>query len=86
MAGAILFVRLAGATELLQGLEEVMQEKRFEPEWLADISVGEVRVQAGYYLKQLSMGEYEKPIIGMVSCFDYFSKGGAREGNWSARE
>ena len=48
-----------------------MQEKRFEPEWLAGISVGEIVFQADYHLKELPFGEYEQPEIGMKSCFEY---------------
>merc|ERR1719174_2824324 len=47
------------------------QVKRFEPEWLAGTSVGEALFQADYHLKELSMGEYEQPVVGMKSCFDH---------------
>merc|ERR1712232_1313573 len=63
-----------------------MQMKRFEPGWLAGTSMGEVLFQADYHLKQLSMGEYEQPVIGMKSCFDFLSKGEGQERDWSARE
>merc|ERR1719327_1017050 len=46
------------------------QIKRFEPEWLAGTSVGEVLFQADFYLKELSMGECDQPVVGMKSCFD----------------
>lgn len=62
-----------------------MQVKRFEPEWLAATSVGEVMFQADYHLKELSFGEYEQPVIGMRSCFDLSEKDD-EEAEWSARE
>jgi hypothetical protein len=62
-----------------------MQEKRFEPDWLAGTSVGEVMFQADYHLKELSMGQYEQPVIGMKSCLDY-SENETREKEWNARE
>jgi hypothetical protein len=61
-----------------------MQMKRFEPEWLMGTSVGEVMFQADYYLKELSMGEYEQPVVGMKSAFDFSEAKGRTE--WSARE
>lgn len=45
-----------------------MQAKVFVPEWLAGTSVGEVLFQADYQLKELSMGEYAQPVVGMKSC------------------
>eukprot|EP00444_Apocalathium_aciculiferum_P037649 CAMPEP_0183487470 /NCGR_PEP_ID=MMETSP0370-20130417/180455_1 /TAXON_ID=268820 /ORGANISM="Peridinium aciculiferum, Strain PAER-2" /LENGTH=794 /DNA_ID=CAMNT_0025680795 /DNA_START=69 /DNA_END=2451 /DNA_ORIENTATION=+ len=62
-----------------------MQMKRFEPEWLAGTSVGEVMFQADYHLKELSMGEHQQPVMGMKSCFDY-SKIEGFDKDWSARE
>jgi len=62
-----------------------MQQKRFEPAWLAGTSVGEVLFQADYYLKELSMGEYEQPIIGMKNCHE-LSAGEVCGKEWSARE
>mmetsp|Transcript_109818 Transcript_109818/g.189991 ORF Transcript_109818/g.189991 Transcript_109818/m.189991 type:complete len:1135 (-) Transcript_109818:126-3530(-) len=62
-----------------------MQVKRFEPEWLAGTSVGDVLFQADYHLKELSMGEYEQPVVGMKSCFDY-SEQGEIDKEWNARE
>jgi hypothetical protein len=61
-----------------------MQAKVFSPEWLAGTSVGEVLFQADYHLKELSMGEYEQPVVGMKSCFDYSEIGNSL--GWSARE
>merc|ERR1719343_1010764 len=63
-----------------------MQEKRFEPEWLAGTSVGEVMFQADYHLKELSMGQYEQPVVGMRSCLDDLSQGEGRDKEWNARE
>jgi len=65
--------------------EASMQVKRFEPEWLAGTSMGEVMFQADYHLKELSFGEYEQPIVGMKSCFEY-SHEDADSSTWSARE
>merc|ERR1719221_1306531 len=62
-----------------------MQVKRFEPEWLAGTSVGDVLFQADYHLKELSMGEYEQPVVGMKSCFD-FSFEENYDSEWNARE
>jgi len=62
-----------------------MQVKRYEPEWLAGTSAGDVLFQADYYLKELSMGEYEQPVIGMRSCFDYSWDEG-QDTEWRARE
>jgi len=63
-----------------------MQKKRFEPSWLAGTSMGEVMFQADYHLKELSMGEHEQPVVGMRSCFDFFSEEGGQGKDWSARE
>jgi len=65
--------------------ESAMQMKRFEPEWLAGTSVGEVMFQADYHLKELSMGEHEQPVVGMKSCLEY-SDVDADDTEWSARE
>jgi len=62
-----------------------MQVKRFEPEWLAGTCVGDVLFQSDFYLKELSFGEYEQPVVGMKSCFDYsFEEEHDKE--WHARE
>ena len=45
--------------------------KVFVPEWLAGTSVGDVLFQSDYHLKELSMGEYDQPVVGMKSCFDF---------------
>jgi len=65
--------------------KESMQVKRFEPAWLAGTSVGEVLFQSDYHLKELSMGEYEQPVMGMKSCHDYTDEEGIDK-EWSARE
>jgi len=62
-----------------------MQVKRFEPEWLVGSCVGDVLFQADYYLKELSMGEYEQPVVGMKSCFDLTWEED-QEKHWRARE
>jgi len=62
-----------------------MQTKRFEPAWLAGTSVGEVMFQADYHLKELSMGEYTQPVLGMKSCLD-MSTEKHEAGRWNARE
>ena len=41
--------------------------------------------QADYHLKELSMGEYDQPIVGMKSCFDFADMEGFGK-EWSARE
>lgn len=64
--------------------EGAMQQKRFEPAWIAGTSVGEVLFQADYYLKELSMGEYSQPVLGMTSCLDLDASSAGRP--WSARE
>jgi len=61
------------------------QVKRFEPQWLAGTSVGEVMFQADYHLKELSMGEYSQPVVGMKSCFDFTDEEGLDK-EWNARE
>uniref|UniRef100_A0A7S4UXJ1 Uncharacterized protein n=1 Tax=Alexandrium monilatum TaxID=311494 RepID=A0A7S4UXJ1_9DINO len=62
-----------------------MQVKRFEPAWLADTSAGDVLFQADYYLKELSMGESEQPVVGMTSCFDIAVAEGLDK-RWQGRE
>mmetsp|Transcript_96310 Transcript_96310/g.299362 ORF Transcript_96310/g.299362 Transcript_96310/m.299362 type:complete len:993 (-) Transcript_96310:72-3050(-) len=61
------------------------QVKRFEPQWLAATSAGDVLFQADYYLKELSMGEHDQPIIGMKSCFDIAVAEGLDK-RWQGRE
>lgn len=62
-----------------------MQMKRFEPDWLAGTSLGEAMFQADYHLKELSMGEYEQPVLGMKSCFDYSDLDDSQT-TWNGRE
>merc|ERR1719453_2630378 len=64
--------------------EAQWQVKRFEPAWLAGTSVGEVMFQADYHLKELSMGEFDQPVVGMKSCLDFAEEGCDAE--WRARE
>lgn len=67
--------------------KDEMQEKRYEPEWLAGTNVGEVLFQSDYFLKELSFGEYEQPVVGMKSCGDFSEVDDNRgEKEWSARE
>jgi len=61
------------------------QVKRFEPEWLAGTSVGEVLFQADYLLKELSMGEHEQPVVGMRNIFEMEQDEDSHQ-TWSARE
>merc|ERR1719440_425199 len=63
---------------------DAMQEKKFVPEWLAGTNAGDMLFQADYHLKELSMGEYEQPVVGMKSCFDYSALEGMKA--WKARE
>jgi len=66
------------------GNSSKMQAKCFEPKWLSGTSAGDVLFQADYHLKELSMGEYEQPIVGMKSCFDYSTWEAGKD--WHARE
>lgn len=63
-----------------------MQRKRFEPEWIAGTSVGELMFQADYILKELSMGACEQPVVGMKSVFDFFEHNNILDSEWCARE
>mmetsp|Transcript_27208 Transcript_27208/g.47191 ORF Transcript_27208/g.47191 Transcript_27208/m.47191 type:complete len:1295 (-) Transcript_27208:200-4084(-) len=71
--------------DLMQEKKDVMQEKRYDPEWLSGTSVGDVLFQADYHLKELSMGEYEQPVLGMKSCIDLAEDMADRKA-WHARE
>ncbi|CAE7505325.1 unnamed protein product, partial [Symbiodinium microadriaticum] len=53
-----------------QNLEKTPQKKVYEPSWLAGTSVGDVMFQADYFLKELALGEYDMPVVGMLSVFD----------------
>jgi len=70
------------ATSYIPYPESKMQVKRFAPHWLAGTSVGEVMFQADYHLKELSMGEYDQPVLGMASCRESDEAGD----EWSGRE
>merc|ERR1719282_2138769 len=47
--------------------DEPWQVKTFGPHWLKGTCVGELLFQADYHLKELSMGDFEQPVIGMKS-------------------
>mmetsp|Transcript_17853 Transcript_17853/g.33666 ORF Transcript_17853/g.33666 Transcript_17853/m.33666 type:complete len:1135 (-) Transcript_17853:138-3542(-) len=66
--------------------KDAMQVKRYEPEWLAGTSVGDVLFQSDYHLKELSMGEYDQPIVGMRNIHEYADGSELHPGTWSARE
>eukprot|EP00439_Symbiodinium_sp_Y106_P086985 s383_g37.t2 len=66
-------------------LENSPQKKVFEPSWLAGTSAGDVMFQADYFLKELALGEYTMPVLGMLSVFDW-SEMGDKEKTWSGRE
>lgn len=68
----------------LESVQDAMQVKRFEPEWLAGTSVGEVLFQADYHLKELSMGDSGQPVVGLKSSFELMEAEGSKQ--WSARE
>jgi len=64
--------------------KDSMQEKRYEPDWLAGTSVGEVLFQADYHLKELSLGEYEQPVLGMKNCNELCDQEDSDD--WDGRE
>eukprot|EP00930_Biecheleria_cincta_P003657 TRINITY_DN104585_c0_g1_i1.p1 TRINITY_DN104585_c0_g1~~TRINITY_DN104585_c0_g1_i1.p1 ORF type:complete len:1011 (-),score=231.74 TRINITY_DN104585_c0_g1_i1:65-3046(-) len=68
-----------------QNIEKSPQKKRFEPEWLSGTSVGDVMFQADYFLKELAMGEYTMPVVGMPSVFD-LSEIQNSDKTWAGRE
>eukprot|EP00931_Biecheleriopsis_adriatica_P086789 TRINITY_DN6137_c0_g1_i1.p1 TRINITY_DN6137_c0_g1~~TRINITY_DN6137_c0_g1_i1.p1 ORF type:complete len:1079 (+),score=262.27 TRINITY_DN6137_c0_g1_i1:107-3238(+) len=68
-----------------KNMEKSPQKKRYEPEWLAGTSVGDVMFQADYFLKELALGEYTQPIVGMMSVFDW-SETLDLQRQWSGRE
>lgn len=68
-----------------QNLEKTPQKKVYEPSWLAGTSVGDVMFQADYFLKELALGEYEMPVAGMLSVFDW-SELSDKERTWAGRE
>jgi len=65
--------------------DRVTQVKHFDPEWLMGTAAGEVMFQADYHLKELSMGEYEQPVVGMRSMAAHSDEEHASAG-WNARE
>lgn len=66
-------------------LKHTMQIKRFEPHWLKSTAVGDVLFESDYHLKELSLGEYSQPVVGMKSCFDH-SETESFDTEWAARE
>lgn len=68
-----------------QNLEQSPQKKVYEPKWLAGTSAGDVMFQADYFLKELALGEYSMPVVGMSSVFD-FSEMTGKENQWAGRE
>ncbi|CAE7453201.1 unnamed protein product [Symbiodinium sp. CCMP2592] len=69
-----------------KNVETTAQKKRFEPEWLAGTSVGDVMFQADYFLKELALGEYTMPVVGMLSVFDWSEAMGMQDQPWAGRE
>jgi len=67
-------------------MERSLQAKRYEPEWLAGTSVGDVMFQADYFLKELALGEYTQPIVGMKSVFDWSELLDNHDKAWAGRE
>lgn len=65
-----------------QNLESSPQQKVYEPKWLAGTSAGDVMFQADYFLKELALGEYPMPVVGMSSVFD-FSEMTGKENQWA---
>jgi len=68
-----------------QNMEKTPQKKRYEPDWLAGTSVGDVMFQADYFLKELALGEYTLPVVGMLSVFDWSETLEASR-QWAGRE
>jgi len=68
-----------------QNLEKTPQKKVYEPSWLAGTSVGDVMFQADYFLKELALGEYDMPVVGMLSVFDW-SEMKDKDKSWAGRE
>ncbi|CAJ1381273.1 unnamed protein product [Effrenium voratum] len=69
-----------------QNMEKTMQTKRYEPEWLAGTSVGDIMFQADYFLKELALGEYTMPVVGMLSVFDWSEALSLHHQPWAGRE
>ncbi|CAJ1388163.1 unnamed protein product [Effrenium voratum] len=68
-----------------KNLEKTPQMKRYEPAWLAGTSVGDVMFQADYFLKELALGEYTMPVVGMMIVFDW-SEVTDSNATWAGRE
>ena len=68
-----------------QNLEKTPQKKVYEPSWLAGTSVGDVMFQADYFLKELALGEYTMPVVGMLSVFDWSEARVAFQVFWALR-
>eukprot|EP00930_Biecheleria_cincta_P040213 TRINITY_DN2756_c0_g2_i2.p1 TRINITY_DN2756_c0_g2~~TRINITY_DN2756_c0_g2_i2.p1 ORF type:complete len:1138 (+),score=237.20 TRINITY_DN2756_c0_g2_i2:59-3472(+) len=69
-----------------QKMDKTPQVKRYEPAWLAGTSVGDVMFEADYFLKELGFGEYEMPVAGMLSVFDWSELEDDDHSEWAARE
>lgn len=69
-----------------QNMETTTQKKRYEPQWLAGTSVGDVMFQADYFLKELALGEYTMPVVGMLSVFDWSEALELHHQPWAGRE
>eukprot|EP00930_Biecheleria_cincta_P060789 TRINITY_DN4638_c0_g1_i4.p1 TRINITY_DN4638_c0_g1~~TRINITY_DN4638_c0_g1_i4.p1 ORF type:complete len:1016 (-),score=215.54 TRINITY_DN4638_c0_g1_i4:82-3129(-) len=67
-------------------IEKTPQKKVFEPKWLEGTSVGDVMFQADYFLKELALGEYDMPVVGMLSVFDWSELLDKDNHKWSGRE
>ncbi|CAK9107243.1 Uncharacterized protein SCF082_LOCUS49926 [Durusdinium trenchii] len=67
-------------------LEKTPQKKVYEPSWLAGTSVGDVMFQADYFLKELALGEYSMPVVGMLSVFDWSEMTLKPNKAWAGRE
>mmetsp|Transcript_46297 Transcript_46297/g.83480 ORF Transcript_46297/g.83480 Transcript_46297/m.83480 type:complete len:935 (-) Transcript_46297:14-2818(-) len=68
-----------------QNIEKTPQKKRYEPDWLSGTSVGDIMFQADYFLKELALGEYTMPVVGMLSVFDWSEVQDAVR-TWAGRE
>jgi len=69
-----------------QKMDKTPQVKMYEPAWLAGTSVGDVMFEADYFLKELAFGEYEMPVAGMLSVFDWSELEDDDHSEWAARE
>eukprot|EP00930_Biecheleria_cincta_P018205 TRINITY_DN14262_c0_g1_i1.p1 TRINITY_DN14262_c0_g1~~TRINITY_DN14262_c0_g1_i1.p1 ORF type:complete len:1026 (+),score=214.71 TRINITY_DN14262_c0_g1_i1:23-3100(+) len=67
-------------------MTKTLQKKYYEPAWLAGTSVGDVMFQADYFLKELSLGEYTMPVVGMRSVFDWVEMIEPNDKEWAGRE